>query len=361
MGEDRKAGEHNVNTSKNDTIDRKGECEASSDKDETVEGRMVEGKEDKLPDLEGLEVEKGEHSQEHLDVGKEIDSGMQQNAYITKETPSSGQNNSLVNNGNHDQCLIDTETQEANVSETFNANKPDVEGRENMEVSDNESENHESENPGAIDLGDLTGPEEHEAIKSNSSRSGSRRLSGRWSHKRGSEKPSGGSRPISARSKPESVRSVRRRERTSLPDSVRSITRPMSAGSSKSRPVSARSVKSYTSGIEFIDNLSRRSSVHISSEFKSNALKNQTYEIEKEELTVRMEEHVGESIEGRQSSRVRAKNSRKVAPNILNNGSIPDLRQKAEKNSKMGRNAVKNKDRVETSSQSAKSLTTRNK
>ena len=361
MGEDRKAGEHNVNTSKNDTIDRKGECEASSDNDETVEGRMVEGKEDKLPDLEGLEVEKGEHSQEHLDVGKEIDSGMQQNAHITKETPSSGQNNSLVNNGNHDQCLIDTETQEANVSETCNANKPDVEGRENIEVSDNESENYESENPGAIDLGDLTGPEEHEAIKSNSSRSGSRRLSGRSSHKRGSEKPPGGSRPISARSKPESVRSVRRRERTSLPDSVRSITRPMSAGSSKSRPVSARSVKSYTSGIEFIDNLSRRSSVHISSEFKSNALKNQAYEIEKDELTVRMEEHVGESIEGRQSSRVRANNSRKVAPNILNNGSIPDLRQKAEKNSKMRRNAIKNKGRVETSSQSAKPLTTRNK
>ena len=331
MGEDRKAGEHNVNTSKNDTIDRKGECEASSDNGETAEGKMVEGKEDKLPDLEGLEVEKGEHSQEHFDVGKEIDSGMQQNAYITKETPSSGQNNSLVNNGNHDQCLIDTETQEANVSETYNANKPDVEGRENMEVSDNESENHESENPGAIDLGDLTGPEEHEAIKSNSSRSGSRRLSGRSSHKRGSKKLPDGSRPISARSKPESVRSVRRRERTSLPDSMRSITRPMSARSSKSRPVSARSVKSYTSGIEFIDNLSRRSSVHISSKFKSNALKNQAYEIEKEELTVRMEEHVGESIEGRQSSRVRAKNSRKVAPNILNNGSIPDLRQKAEK------------------------------
>ena len=54
--------------------------------------------------------------------------------------------------------------------------------------------------------------------------------------------------------------------------------------------MSARSTKSQTSGIEFIDNLSRRSSVHISCEFKSNALKNQGYQVEEDDLQVTTEE-----------------------------------------------------------------------
>ena len=340
MGEDRKATEHDVNTSENDLIDRKSECEGL--KQEIVKGRMVEGKEDKNPDVEELERGKREHSQEHLKVREETYSEIQQNTHVKKETPRSGQNYSLVNNCNNYQFdLIDSETREANESEKYNEKTPNVEGQENMEVSDKESENHQSEKPEAIDLGDLAGweeneksksPEVQETMKSNSNRSSSRQLNGRSSCTRGSEKPPSSSRPISARSSPESARSVRRTENTSLPDSARSMTKPMRSGSSKSRPASARSMKSWTSGIGFIDNLSRRSSVHISSEFKSNALKNQSNEIEKEELRVKMEKHVRESVEGRRSSRVRAKNSRKVKPNMLNNGSIPDLRQKVEKN-----------------------------
>ena len=344
MGERGKAGEHSVNTSENDLIDRKSECDVVGAKQEIVEGRMAEGKQDETSGVEGLEGVKREHNQEHLEAREDICSETQQNIHITKETRSSGQNHSLVNNYDQcsiDQCSIDSETQETNESEKYNAKKPNVEDPENIEINNNESENHESEKPEAIDLGDLAGWEENEktkspevqdTIKSNSNRSSSRRLSGRSSCTRGSEKPPSSSRPISARSRPESARSVRRTENTSFPDSARSIAKPMSSGSSKSRPASARSMKSCTSGIEFIDNLSRRSSLHISSEFKSNALKNQANEIEKEELRAKMEGHVGESVEGRRSSRVRVKNSRKVTPNMLNNGSIPDLRQKAEKN-----------------------------
>ena len=334
MGEDRKATEHYVNTSENDLTDSKSECEGA--KQDIVEDRMVEGNEDKNPGMEMLEDEKREHSQEQLEVREGIYSEMLQNTHIKKETPRSGQNYSLVNNCNNDQYSIET-----NESDKYDAKKPNVVDQENTEVSNKESENLQSEKPEAIDLGDLAGweenvksksPEAQETVKSNGNRSSSRRLSGRSSCTRGSEKPPSSSRPISARSRPESARSVRRIENTSLPDSARSVIKPMSSGSSKSRPASARSMKSCTSGIEFIDNLSRRSSVHISSEFKSNALKNQANEIEKEELSVKMEGPVGESVEGRRSSRVRAKNSRKVTPNMLNNGSIPDLRQKVEKN-----------------------------
>lgn len=97
-----------------------------------------------------------------------------------------------------------------------------------------------------------------------------------------------GSTPRSARSRADRSDSETRRVSArpskskveSTPGSARSIPRPDSARSYANRPGSARSVKSQASRIEYIDNLSRKSSVQISSEFKSNALKNQNHETE---------------------------------------------------------------------------------
>ncbi len=129
-------------------------------------------------------------------------------------------------------------------------------------------------------------------------------------------------RPVSGRAAP-------------LPGTARSVQgRPDSARSARSvrnRPVSARSVKSHVSGIEYIDNLSRKSSVHISSEFKNNALKNQGYEAGAEESEEGPRGEEGETLREEEGERGSEADSRPSAvPAVLNNGSLPALRGEVE-------------------------------
>ena len=102
------------------------------------------------------------------------------------------------------------------------------------------------------------------------------------------------------------------------PESARS-NRPVSARSIKSRPMSARSTKSQASGIDIIDNLSRRSSGHIMSNFKSNALKNQ-------EQDAIIDEHGEINDDSGTSSDKNEKGG------LLNNGSMPNLDEKSVEN-----------------------------
>ncbi len=99
------------------------------------------------------------------------------------------------------------------------------------------------------------------------------------------------------------------------PESARS-NRPVSARSIKSRPMSARSTKSQASGIDIIDNLSRRSSGHITSNYKSNALKNQEQDAIIDE---QIDEHTGINDHSGPSGDTNEKNG------LLNNGSMPNL------------------------------------
>ena len=302
-----------------------------------IEERVVEGGEDEESEGQILnETAREELSPLHLDEDQNVNTT--NNNLETKDDENNVMNTDdqftdNVDRNNNSEIVVNN-IDNADVQEAAESNTHDTDQRDS-ENPEPESVERPREEAGEDGFEEVRGQD----TRPKCTRSVSRQESSRSIH---NERPPSRGRPISARSIP--------RPDSARPDSARSVTkRPMSARSIKSRPVSARSVKSQASGIEFIDNLSRKSSVHISSEFKSNALKNQGYDIEEEEGRFPGEgaERDPEEVSS-QSSRGKGKRPKK---GMLNNGSIPDLRQKGEKRGKAGRDVTKNRNAAGASNQ----------